>query len=356
MARTLSPQIYNLVEKVTNQRVLEKKEIDINQFLQICVNYLNAIDIELEQLQVIKNLKERISAVGQLMHDNEYILRNMLILSHAFEHEWNNFLGREIPITWISQAGRVYLASEQAILNMYAHGDLSIFDTNKEQVFRGYIKGRAYNFNPFQLNEQAQKIQNQLRAATENKRTLFKESKRRYNKSRSNEINIPVKPTLYWAVDQDGNPKHWFQNVIPSAGFLGEGYIKLALDYPNISMNPINGPSYLLDQQHYVEMLASYAFQGDNIPGIVQGDIKYDESGNLQFAVKQGKRFHTASITGNIAIAELFKKNKEQLKNSKISKQQLRKYVQNFSNTSYQQLYNYLEDFLQKEFNKMIKK
>lgn len=286
------------------------------------------------------------------MHDNEYILRNMLILSHAFEVEWNNFLGREIPITWISEAGVVYLASEQAILNMYAHGQLSVFDTNKEQVYRGYIKGRVYNFNPFELTEEKQKIQDQLTRATQNKKQLFKEGKRRYNKSKTEELNIPVKPTLYWAMDKDGNPKHWFHNVISSAGYIGEGYVKLALDYPDISMHPVNGPDYILQEQQYIEQLASYAYSGDNIPGITQGDIKYDEQGNLQFAIKQGKHFHSASITGNIAIAEIFKKNTQKLKNSNINIQNLKSYVEKFSNTTYEELYDYLEEYLNKQFQK----
>lgn len=354
MAKVLSPQIYDLVEKVTKRRVLEQRTVDINQFLQICTNYLNAIDNEILQLQAIKNLKERISLVGTLMHDNEYILRNMLILSHSFEVQWNNFLGRQVPITWISESGTVYLASEQAILNMYAHGQLSVFDTNKEQTYRGYIEGRAYNFNPFQLTEEKQKIQDQLTKATQNKKQLFKEGKRRYNKSRTKELNIPVKPTLYWAVDEDGNPKHWFHNVIPSAGYIGEGYVKLALDYPNISMHPVNGPTYIPEQQTYMEQLASYAYQGDNIPGIIQGDIKYDEQGNLQFAIKQGKRFHTASITGNIAIAEIFRKNKQRLKNSNMDVQKLKIYVEKFSNTTYEQLYDYLKDYLSKQLPKRI--
>ena len=80
--------IYDLVEKVTNERILQEKQVNINQFLQVCTNYLQAINIRIDQLQHIKNLKERISAVGQLMHNNQYILKEMLILSHAFEFKW----------------------------------------------------------------------------------------------------------------------------------------------------------------------------------------------------------------------------------------------------------------------------
>lgn len=352
MAQTIAKEIiYNLVEKVTNQRILQKRQIDLNQFLQICIRYLNAIDVHINRLQNIKNLKERISLVGKLMHDDQYSLRQMLILSHAFQHQWNNFLGRQIPITWISNAGVVYLASQQAVLNMYAEGTLSKYDMNKDQVYRGYIEGRAYNFNPFELNEQSQKIQDQLTFATQNKKGVFIEGKRRYNKTVAYtdkdiiEGGIP-KRTLYWAVSEDGHYKH-FDRSIASAGFLGQGYIQLALDYPTISMNPVNGPNYILSQEGYIELLAKYSSSGDAIPGIVRGDIKYDQSGNLQFAIKQGKAFHTASITGNIGIAQAFKENFSTLQNQKINIPQLRQHIQNFSNTNSEALYNYIIQYFQ---------
>jgi len=70
-------------------------------------------------------------------------------------------------------------------------------------------------------------------------------------------------------------------------------------------MNPVNGPNYT-DDEKYIEMLAQRAVSGDSIPGIMRGDVIPKDDGDIQFAIKQGKNFHTASIAGNIGIAKAF--------------------------------------------------
>ena len=344
--------IEELIAKVTENALLEKREIDINTFISICQNYLNTIDQELLKLQNQLSLQERVSEIGKLMHEDDTMIQTMLILSHAFQVEFNNFLNRQVYLTWISESGSVFLGSQKATERMYSKGSLSQLDKNKEKVYRSYIKGRAYNFNPLELSDEMQKLQQLLIKSAKNKRQVFKEGKRRYNNTtQKNKMNYPSEdqPGLYWAVKggQDGDPKHWSKRIA-SAGYIGEGYVKLLIKFPEQAMYPVNGPTYDLSQQKYIQLLAKYSLGGDNIPGILRGDITATDDGNVQLAIKQGKRFHTASIAGNIGIAKAFIDKKNILINQNIDTKKLRKKIQKISQVSYNKLYDEMIKILNK--------
>lgn len=336
-----SEMIKKLILQITENALLEERQVDINDFIEVCQKYLNVIDQELLRLQNTLSLKQRVEQIGRLMHNDDTALQTMLIYSHAFEVEFNNFLKRKVHLAWVSNAGNVYLGSEKVITEMYAKSTVSIFEKNKEKSYRGYVKGRVRNFNPFELNAEMQKLQDDLRRSANNKRQLFQEAKRRYNKSSKLNYSPSDQPGLYWAVEggyQDGNPKNWSKRIA-SGGYIGEGYVKLLLDFPDTKISPVNGPSYNEDQS-YIEILANYSLGGDNIPGIIRGDISATEDGSVQLAIKQGKFFHTASIAGNIGIAKAFLDNKSILLNSDIDIGEIRKKIQSISQVSWQGLYN----------------
>lgn len=60
------------------------------------------------------------------MHNDISSVQGILVLSHTFETALNNFLGRKIPITWVSNTGNIQIAEESAILSAYGSANLGL--------------------------------------------------------------------------------------------------------------------------------------------------------------------------------------------------------------------------------------
>lgn len=311
-------EIVKLIKSVTGDVLQQQKQLDLQSFKIICKNYINAINIELNNLKVRASLMERVLAIGKFMHDDITGMQKILILSHAFENAFNNFLGRKIPITWVTSSGKIFIASEETTIDLYGSAQSAVRDSNTSgRIYTGKIKGIRQNmFNEEYLDPQLKQLQKQIDQSANNKRQIFQESKRRYNQSLNMEYAKQDKykhmvQNIYWASDtKDGEPKDWSEKIA-SAGYIGEGYVAMVLNTAHNSVNtlisiPSKQPPYNPQAEKYIEILANYAAQGDAIPGIIQGDIKANESGSIQLAIKQGKSFSTASIAGNVAIAYAF--------------------------------------------------
>lgn len=352
-------KINQTIWKGTKQRIDEKISIDIQDFLQVCNNYLSAMNNCIHNLENTKNLKQRLTLIGTMMHDQNATLQQMLLLSQNFQIAWNSFLKREVILTWISNVGEIHLFSEEDTMKTYSKASLSKND--KDRTWRGYISSKT--FDPTNLTKEQKILQDQINDSAKNKQQLFIESKRRYNRSLGNTdaegepINFPRKRILYWAQNpngQSGNNKGFSRKIISSAGYIGQGYLDVVLKYPEVEISPIDGPDYIMEYEQYVKELSQSAQEGNAIPGIFKGDVTYLENGNIQFAVKQGNAFRTASISGNVAIALLFDTYKEQLKNKILddkAQQKIKEKVQSFSFVSSYKLYTQLESFLKKEFD-----
>lgn len=306
-------QVEELIKKVTGDVLQEEKQLDLQTFIIVCKNYIQAIQQQLKTLENRYSLMERVVAIGRFMHDDISGMQRMLVLSHSFELAFNNFLGRQIPLTWVTETGNILIGSEQTIIQLYASARSAVKKSNTSgRIYTGKIKGiRQDMFNKKLLNSELKDLQQKINDSAMNKKAAFQQSKRRYNKSSKMEYakqNESLISNIYWNADtSDGNPKHWSKKIA-SAGYIGEGYVAMVLNMAHqkaIAIYP-QQPPYDKISQSYIEYIATAASLGDAIPGIIQGDIKANDSGTIQLAIKQGYSFSAASISGNVAIAYAF--------------------------------------------------
>lgn len=357
-------QIQELTKKVTEDVVLEEKRINAEQFKIICQNYLRMINQEIKNLQNRKNLIDRIQAIGGLMHGDVSSVQRILVLSHTFESALNNFLGRQVPITWVSSTGNIQIASQSTILSMYGSANLGLsaqHDLIKGASGRSYV-GRIEGINNsiFQdkfLNPELQKLQQDLKRSSQNKRNVFKEAKKRYNNSinmsyASNPKTRSYVKNIYWRTEVDGSSLN-FSGKISNPGYIGQGYVAMILHTKGDQLNSkitfpssSKAPPYDLISEDYLRILANYALEGDVIPGIIQGDVKADENGNIQLAVKQGRNFSAASIAGNIAIAYAMLYNAQ---TKLLDPKNIREQLESINTTNWQAIFESLTGVLKKD-------
>lgn len=370
MASLTQQQIEKTIKKVTENFLSEEKQINFKQFQIICKNYLNEINKEIQNLQNKKNLIDRIQAIGSIMHGDASAVQRILILSHSFENALNNFLGRQIPITWVSSSGNIQIASESDILSLYGSAKLGL--SAQHDVLKGIQEGKSYvgriqgvnnaTFKNKFLNPELQKIQEDLNRSAQNKKRVFIEAKRRYNNSEnmsyaSNPKHQNTIKNIYWRVAiKNGARIHW-SGRISNPGYIGQGYVAMVLHTKNNELNkkisfanPKNMPPYDLIAEDYLRILAEYALQGDPIPGIIQGDVKATEDGTIQLAVKQGRNFSSASIAGNIAIAYAILYNTQY---GLVDSKNIREQLQSVKTTNWQAIFEALTGVLKKDIDNL---
>ena len=368
MANLTQEQVEKLVKKVTEDFLLDEKQLNFQQFKIICKNYLNEINKQIQNLQTRKDLMDRIQAIGSIMHGDVSAVQRILILSHSFENALNNFLGRQIPITWVSSSGNIQIASESTMLSLYGSAKLGL--SAQHDITKGIQQGRSYVgriqgvnnsiFKDKYLNPELQKIQQDLNRSAENKKRVFIQAKRRYKRSQnmsyaSNPKTQNVVKNIYWRVATETGARINWSDKISNPGYIGEGYVAMVLHTKNDQLktritfsDPKHMPPYNLVAEDYLRILAEYALQGDPVPGIIQGDVRASEDGSVQLAVKQGRNFSSASIAGNIAIAyAILYHAQNNLVDAKNIKQQLQK----VKTTNWQAIFEALTGVLRKDIN-----
>lgn len=304
-------EIIQVIKQKTEEAINSFAQLDIEDFKIICKEYISGIELYLTEMEDRASLAQRIQMIGTLMHGDQTKFQNLLQLSHNFENAFNNFLGREVPLTWVNSVGDIYIASEETLAKLYSKAKVD--KTKSSRTYRGTLKGVNQSmFENNHLNPKLAKLQADINESAKNKKALLLEGRRRYHKS--DKMQYAKKhqdqiKNIYWATTDpsDGQPKGW-SNQIVSSGYITEGYVAMVINTAHDQLNevisfPANQPPYILEYQIYIKELAEKAAEGDAIPGIIKGDINANESGSIQLAIKGGHRFSTASISGNIAIA-----------------------------------------------------
>ena len=359
-------QINNLIKEITVDSIQQDKKLDFEEFRIISKNYINKVQKYINNLQNRKNLLDRISAIGGLMHNDLSSVQQLLVLSHTYQTALNNFLGRKIPITWVSKTGNIKIVQESAILKAYGSANLGLSAQHGSgnTSYVGRIEG--VNNSTFQkelLDPQLKDLQEQLTRSAQNKKRVFIQAKRRWNDSinmayASNPKTANKVKNIYYRVAVANGSRLRSSGKISNPGYIGQGYVAMVLHTKNDQLNnkitfPTSkqAPPYNLIAQDYLRILANYALQGDTIPGIIQGDVKATEDGNIQLAIKQGSNFSSASIAGNIAIAYaiLYNSQNNGIMNPEILRQQL----ENVKTTKWQDIFQALTGVLAKNVNEL---
>lgn len=359
-------QIDQLVKSVSEEFIQQDKILGFEQFKIICKNYIDQVQKYIFDLQNRKNLIDRIFAIGSLMHEDISSVQSILVLSHAFEVALNTFLGRKIPVTWISNSGNIKIVEESKILSAYGSANLGLSAQHGKGItsYVGRIEG--VNNKTFQkeiLDPELKKLQQQLTRSSMNKKAVFQQAKRRYANSPNmsyaqNPKTSSYVQNIYWRTQIKRGTRLRFSGKISNYGYIGEGYVAMVLHTKNDELNTRihypssqQAPPYDMAGEKYLEILSQYALQGDAIPGIIQGDVKATDDGNIQLAVKQGRNFSSASIAGNIAIAYaiLYKSQNGGILNPKNIRQQL----ENIKTTNWQAIFTTLTGTLQQDIKKL---
>lgn len=363
----LPVNIKNLLIKITGQEIEKNQKIEIEDFKKICKNYLQTLDAILNKMQQKETLEERIFIIGQLMHEDTNSLQELLIASHIFENALNTFLGRSIPITWVSRLGQIFIASEEDMLKLYNTAEI-----NDKSGAVGLFKGiNKQYFQQKMLNPKLKQLQEQLNRSAENKKEVFLQSKRRYQKTTTKDAadlayeNQPEgklsTPNIYWRVTRRGDKMHWSKRI-PNAGYVTQGYVAMVLKSRRKQLNekitfpdPSSVPDpnlYILKNEQWIKRLSYYAAKGDNLPGIILGDVKASTNGDIQLAVKSGPKFRSASISGNVAIAYAFLYiQQDQLLKPQVFRRRLENIAQKYSQASWKKIFSQLAKVPQKEIS-----
>lgn len=349
------------LKDITKQSLSQEQEKTLKEFKIQCKSYLQAIDQLIKRKNNELTLQSRIMVIGQLMHPSNNklsIVQDLLNRTLEFENKFNQYLGRQIPITWISTTtGEVHIATYKDEVQLFKNAKYAVQKKGSARSYRGLISGVNENSFKNQLTGQLKELQNKINQQTKNRAEVYLQSLRRYDKtSKEQKDGDPQalelakknigKKVQYWRKTIRGDVINW--EKINSRGFIGQGYIALILNHPysggKIHFDTSQMPDYNLIAQDQIESLAEYAAKGDAVPGALQGDVKVDD-GHIQLAVKQGPSFHTASITIDVAIAYAFLQSNQPYL---LSPQNINKSLENLiqksakDTTSWEKIYQWL--------------
>lgn len=311
MANEKAPQQVNIaIKTVLKETVTEQQQKAFDNLRKECQLFLQRIDRIVKKNTEQGKLIQRIQFLGQLFHgDNatQTQVSDLVIIGHNFENALNNFLNRQIPITVVSKVGNIDILSEKTTLKVYKRA------TADPKGNRGHVGGYNQDIATNRLHNPAlTAVQKSLDKSIKNRKSVFSEGLTRLKNSKDMDYaqkqeNKGFIPNLYWIINNRFQ-KNWTQKKIANKGFIGQGYVSLALEEDTAPSTMItyhhNPLSYNPEAEQQIRLLSQKAEQGDTIPGILQGDVKVKtENGNIQLAIKQGSNFRTAGISVNFAIA-----------------------------------------------------
>ena len=313
MANEKAPQQVNIaIKTVLRETVTEQQQKAFENLRKECQLFLQRVDKIVKKNTEQGKLIQRIQFLGQLFHgDNatQTQVSDLVIIGHNFENALNKYLGRQIPLTIVSEIGNINILSEKTIIKLYKKAE----SPKKARGNRGHVANYDQDITKNKLHNPAlTAIQKSIDKSIKNRKAVFQEGLTRRDDSKKmdyaqKEENKAFIPNLYWIIN-NRHEKNWTQKKIGSPGYIGQGYVALALDESTAPSKMItyqhNPLSYDPEAEQQIRLLSQGAQNGDKTPGILKGDVNVKlENGNIQLAVKQGKGFFTAGISVNFAIA-----------------------------------------------------
>lgn len=317
MANEKMPENVNIaIKTVLRETVTKEQQKAFDTLRKDCKLFLERIDRIIIKYTETGQLINRVQFLGQLFHgenSNQTQIADLVLIGHNFEKALNKYFGREVPITIVQKEGDIDILSEKTTTQMYRRATEALSGN------RGYISNYQDDVMHNRLGKPALiKLQKEIDKSVENRKAVFSQALDRWKNSSDMDYaqkpeNKGFVPNLYWIINS-AHRKHWTQKKISKSGYIGQGYVALALKTETIPSKLItyqhNPLEYDKEAQRQIELLSEEAQKGDSIPGILQGDVHAEASGNIQLAIKQATRknrndssFQTAGISINFAIA-----------------------------------------------------
>lgn len=292
----------------------DKEKITFQELQNVCDALIKGIKILQDTNKHIisqittkkdKPIARQIDILYQFMHMSEGNVREVLKLQHMFQAALDKFLDRTIYMIWVDEEGKTFLYDSEQIGRIYGLAT--------KNVGRGNISQTSMkNFNnlPKQVtnteqvtdteqvtNTVIEQIRAQIEDAQGKRQNVYRLAIRRFDAStklKSSKFHNSV----YWKT----NPEDRYRYLITghksarNKGDVAEGYVRGIIndtnpktEYPKTVAK--EGKYYPLTVECAIQHLCTY-IEVNSIPAIEQGDVVRvtvdDNSGKIQFAVKQG--------------------------------------------------------------------
>ncbi len=279
--------------------VSEEELIAIADIKNEAKNYIKEINQIGQPLKNKNSLQQRFANLLTFMHRSDENARMMVKLSHGFEIKLNEFLGRVIPLTYVTDTGDIKIMTE----------------VKTGQIYNKVVRGDKYTTKIFNapnlikdnpiltLSDELQQLQRQINKGVNNRRLVYSESLRRFDNKDMDykQRDSSLQKTIYWHINQ----QHiHYSDSIPARGYIGQAYVSLIVNTPDPGYEITRNKFYTPALETQIYKLVKEVQKADSIAGILIGDVLVlSSNGNIQLAVKQGWIFSTASIAPNLAIA-----------------------------------------------------
>ena len=267
----------------------EQQKNFLEEIKTIAQNFLDNYNLAYQKWQKTKScinstetLREKINHTYSYMREDEEITRTMLQIIHTFQKELNALFNRVVYLTYVDkETGQIFFYDEAQIGKIY------------EQATKNKGRGNVSQ-NTILTMEQAQledKLKKALKKSIENKKQVYEEALKRYNKNNTEEhMNYdPSKNTFWWRKDRW--PQINYTKPFSNRGWIAEGYAMAVLeDTSNFNNTNLEWS------------LSSLWYDYMNInskPAAIQQDLVF---GNIEFAIKSGN-FSTPMVGQFIKLA-----------------------------------------------------
>ena len=262
-----------------------------------------------------QTLKEQISEIIGNFHTNEYHLLYQQI--YNFEETFNSFLGRKIFLTYVDSQGNIIVADSTSAKQMYegVGSDLRITASKKNE---------QRNINKL-TQIQIQEIKQSLEEASFNKRLVFTDAIRRWEKpagqieDNPNNMEYKIKinagsgyNTFYWFPEGRKRLDILKYSKIVNRGHIAQAYADAVMNRSSISNDTL---------EKSLEILNNDFLQKQSNIAIAKGDVVWNvvSDGRIQFAVK-GNSASAATFGPYLAFAEYISALKESLTRESLQK------------------------------------
>lgn len=208
----------------------------------------------------------------------------------SFEKELNEFLGRKMFLTYVTDTGDLNVQDEAFLYNLVTKGSYNKGRLNiSPDAFSAQANGsnliHALDQN---LDKATRRVFKRLRRSVKLRCNVYTTAIERYEGSLDNRF--------YWITVGEG-AKYGRTDPIANKGPIAEGYANAVINEEvNIQNNWINDSLEYL-WENYIKG------KKDSIDAVIKGDVQVNNNGNIQFAIKEGQ-FSTAKLGQYLFVAE----------------------------------------------------
>ena len=191
MNDNIKAKVENDILSATKEDISEFDKEGFLQFQHASQKFLDDIEIISKEYQGViskSSIKNKITELYKSMREDSAYTQKMLTCQHEFETALNEFLGRTIYLTYVTEDGSI---------NFY--GDINIGELYRQATAnRG--RGNISASKMFEANDLQEDIKNSIERSMANKKAVYQAAIARYRRNKGEEhMNYDIsKNTFYW--------------------------------------------------------------------------------------------------------------------------------------------------------------